>query len=41
MLSWMLVNNQIAFNINQGKTVECTKFNKDEIRGKETHSGLI
>ena len=42
MLSWMLkkaltyllVNNQIASNIDQGKTVEYTKLNKNEIRVK-------
>ena len=37
----MLANNQIAFNIGQGKTVEYTKFNKDEIKGKEAHTWLI
>ena len=45
MLSWMLkkaptyllTNNQIASNIDQGKTVEYTKLNKKEIREKNSY----
>ena len=47
MLSWMskqaltylLANNQIASNIDQGKTVENTKFNKKK-SGKKSHTWL-
>ena len=33
-LTHLLANNQIASNIDQGKTVEYTKLNKKEIREK-------
>ena len=47
MLSWMLkkaltyllMNNQIASNIDQSKTVEYTKLNKKK-SGKKSHTGL-
>ena len=32
--TYLLANNQIASNINQGKTIEHTKLNKNEIREK-------
>ena len=33
----MIANNQIAFNINQGKTVDYTKLAKNEIREKNSY----
>ena len=33
-LTYLLVNNQVASNIDQSKTVEYTKLNKNEIREK-------
>ena len=33
----LLANNQIASNIDQGKTVEYTKHNKNEIREKNSY----
>ena len=33
-MTYLLANNQITSNIDQGKTVEYTKLNKNEIRKK-------
>ena len=33
-LTYLLANNQIVFNIDQGETVEYNKLNKNEIKEK-------